>query len=171
MIDPKVPDKTDSNLGAAITAATRDGLPYLGDVNDVRALIGGPCSAYVTSYAAVAGGQMAGDALIQQVETAATELADIFLGRVEGYNLQPDWNTPGKVDAFVAKESRIAETDPDLRLRTLFLLMFTDMRRIIQGVDDGNLSLDDALAAVDGALGGVASILVGIPFSVYDSDA
>lgn len=162
-------NKTDHTLDLSMAAAEKDGLPYLGDAEVVRDLVGNLGSDALLRLVEVSNGTMTGEQAAEKDAEEARALAQVFLGQDPDYNGLQHWNEPGKIDAFVAAEADIAEQEPEARIATLLLLMIQDMYAAAQMMDAGEAEAD-AKAAIDGSIEGTTALLMGIPFQEYEAD-
>lgn len=164
-----MPNKTDHTLDLSMQAAEQGGLPYLGDLAVVRDLLGGLASSALGRLVEISQGKLTAEQAGTLDLKESQALAQVFLGSDPEYNIVQKWNEAGKIDAFVAEEADIGETDPVSRLATLFLLMIQDVYGAARMMDEGE-SEESAKAAIDGSLGGVAGLLVGVPFREYEAE-
>ncbi len=158
-----MPNKNMHTLDLSLRAAEKDGHPYLGDTSAIHDLIGKLASEALVRLVQISLGTMTVEEAGEHDLRGAQALARIFLGQEPGFNLVPGWNQPGAIDAFVAQESEIAETEPVARLATLFLLMIQDMYGAARLTDEGYPD-DDVQTAIDGSLETVTAVLIGVSF-------
>lgn len=164
-----MPNKNLHTLDLSLQSAKKDDLPYLGDITVVHELVGVLASESLEHLAGLSNGELTSEQLSERNLAGALALARVFLGHEHSYNLVPNWNQPGKIDAFVAQESEISEEDPDKRLATLFLLMIQDMYAAAQMVDEGKTE-NDVRTAIDGSLETITAVLLGISFEQLEAE-
>jgi hypothetical protein len=63
----------------------------------------------------------------------------------------------------VAKQCAISEIEPIDRLKTLFILMFSDVMQLLQEFDSDELTEKDVRDGIYGSVETVSMVLLGIP--------
>jgi hypothetical protein len=89
-------------------------------------------------------------------------IAEILLGRHSDYAPQPAWNRDGGIDAWVAEQLGLTETDPVKRLQTALLNALGHFLEIASYSEQPNVSQEEWAFDVDVLLADYRNLLLGI---------
>ena len=150
--------KTDGTglLNAAKLAASEN---YLGDQKVVDGLVRDFASAVIERFNSVAEGRMLPNDASAADVALCQQMADVFLGKVEGYTIVPGWND-GALPLYVkarSKESIQPEDDKSVIAQAFALLTHVIYDQIRSGAEPGAMG-----AAINDSIDSLTKLLLGV---------
>ena len=95
-------------------------------------------------------------------QSAKSRLAEILLGRVEGYAPQPCWNADGGLDAWVAEKLGLAETNPRERVEAALTILLASFHALVNECAEAELPMEDCTARINELIETWRNLLLGI---------
>lgn len=101
-------------------------------------------------------------AFIAEVKKAVVPLVAIFLGRDKSYP-GPLWNTPGHIDAYLAKWCGVSDVEPEKRILGALIRMIAELMTLARRIDDEKLIKEQWMWEVDNIVQEYANLFLGLP--------
>lgn len=168
MVDPREQERERiKNMGEPIgltffDKATPSEQRYLGDPDDVAAIVREFCMEVFDLRGRVNDGRLTGGQGLDQLEALANRYAGIFYGKEPGSFRAMPFNSPNGVGDFIVKRLGLTEGVEQAGY-ILFMNTANQIFEAYQGFMDGSMDEETVRFRIEAAIEDTSSILLGLP--------